>query len=125
MSYELEIKKEGDFIYVLAEGERTRNTLSAMVKDILDACRQHQTGKLVIDIRRLRGRIHFFDSLSVLFEEFPMLKKAGVFTQAAVVDSEIRRVRFTFIERIATRKGYNMRFFSDPDEAIKWISKDA
>lgn len=125
MPYELDIKVEKDFVYARATGERTKDSLSAMAREILEACRQHQISKVIVDIRKMRGRLQFFDSLSIVFDDFPELKRAAVFTKAAIVDSEIRRVRFTFIERVAVRRGYNLRFFSDPDVAIEWISEDA
>lgn len=124
MFYNLDIKKDKDLLCVALSGSRTRESISAAAKEIVNACRQHQADKVMIDVRRLTGRIPIFDSLSVIFNDFPAIRATGVINKAAFIESEIRRTRFTFFERVAHSRGYNIRFFIDPDAALKWLGAD-
>lgn len=124
MLYDLEIKKEDQFVHAIASGVRTQKNISLIANDILDACKKHKADKVVIDIRQLTGRMPIFNSLSIIFEEFPHIKEAQVIKKAAIIDSEMRKIRYTFFESVARRRGYNIRIFSDPDAAVEWIRED-
>jgi len=124
MPYDLDIKIEEHFLYASIAGLRSREAISSAITEIGEACREHQTERVLIDVRKLTGRIPIFDSLSLIFNDFPPIKKSTVVKRAAIVEAEIRRVRFTFFERVARNRDYDVRVFTDPETAVKWLCED-
>lgn len=124
MAYELEITREEGHILAQVSGVRTRETVSSAAGGILESCRQHQVEKALIDVRRLNGRFSVFDSLMLIVEEFPKLKKEQVIKKAAIVDAKARWERLNFFEGIARRRGFNIRVFTNLDNARKWLLRD-
>jgi hypothetical protein len=124
MNYDLDIKIEENYFYATATGSRTLKSIERIVGEIIETCKKHNLDRVVVDIRQLMGQIPIFDSLSVIFDEFPYIWEEEIVTKAALVDSRMRKVRYSFFERVARKKGYDIRFFSDPEKAIKWIIKD-
>lgn len=124
MTYRLKIKKEEHYVSAFATGIRNRENISSMAQEILDACKQHQVDKVLIDVREMNGRLSIFDSLAIISKDFSKLKQFRILNKAVIVDAESRRERFSFFEQVARRRGYNIRVFDDVDEAIEWIGKD-
>jgi hypothetical protein len=124
MLYDLKIKKEDLFVSATVSGMRSRKTIGKIAGEIFEACKKHKADRVVVDVRKLVGRMPIFDSLSVIFDEFPKIKQAGILKKAAIIDSGMRRLRYTFFERVARRRGYNLRIFSKVDDALEWITED-
>lgn len=121
MFYDLDIKKDDDFVYASVSGMRTRKVIASAIKEIGEFCRKYQIDQAIIDVRKLTGRIPIFDSLSLIFDDFTPIRKSMAVRKVAVIETEIRRVRFSFFERVARKYGYNIRVFTDPDAAVQWI----
>ncbi len=121
MAYELEIRKEEGFLYVSAKGVRTPDTISSMATEILEACIKHGIDKVLVDVRKLGGRLSIFDSFSIVVKEFPRITKSGAITKAALVEAEERRERYRFFETVARNRKYNIRAFEEIDAAAKWL----
>lgn len=121
MSYELSIEKKPDFLHVHVTGIRTREAVAAMAKDIIDACVQHQTSKVLVDVRELTGRLSTLNAYEVPSVEFPKLKRPGLLKKAVIVDVEEFKDSFRFFETVARNRGFNLRIFGDIDKAIKWL----
>jgi hypothetical protein len=124
MHYTLDLKVEERYLYATASGMRTRKSVAMIAKEVFEACQKHKANRVIVDVCQLGGRIPIFDSLSVIFEEFPHIKEAQIIEKAALIDSKIRKLRDSFFERVARSKGYNIRIFSEPEIAIEWILKD-
>jgi hypothetical protein len=65
VSYQLSTEVEGDILLVHATGMRTRQTVSAMALEILEACLEKMTPKVLVDVRRLEGRLSTVDAYEV------------------------------------------------------------
>lgn len=124
MTYRLELRKEKDVVYVRASGIRSRETVSSIAHEILDACDKHQVDRVLVNVQELTGRLSIFDSFMLVAEEFPKLKRRQILKKAALVDNRERRERFRFFELLAHNRGYNLRIFDDADEALEWIRGD-
>jgi hypothetical protein len=71
----------------------------------------------------LKGRLSIFDSISIITKHFPVIKRLNAVDSLVVIDNEKNAERFKFFENFARRRGYNVRVFSDPKLASKWIRK--
>jgi len=122
MAYNLSVKKERDVLQVCVTGERTRAAVVAVSKEILAACLQEGTAKLLIDVRQFRGRLALIDDYEVPAKEFPALPPHGGSLKAsAVVDLPENADRFVFFEDVARARGFNFRVFPDIDRALQWL----
>ncbi len=124
MDYELEIRKADAYLHVCVTGQRTRQTVAAMAKEILTACVDHEADKVLVDVRELEGRLSVFDARSISVDDFPEIRRAGVIKKAVIVDAEKRKWRHSFFESVARRRGYNIRIFRDLDSAVMWLCAD-
>ena len=121
MSYELTIKKKEEILWVKATGTRSLETVLAMSNDILTACVEHNTKKILVDVRQLEGRLRSIDSYELFSRHAPKIRDLNIITRNAIVDLEEFGSSYNFLETVAVNRGFNSRVFTDLDEAVKWL----
>jgi len=119
----LTIKKKGDILCFKATGSRSLETVVAMSNDILTACVEHNTKKILVDVRQLEGRLSSIDSYEIYNRHAPKIRDLNVITHNAIVDLEEFGSSYNFLETVAVNRGFNSRVFSDLDEAVKWLEE--
>lgn len=119
--YRVEIKPEDGYLHITASGRRTFESVSALAHEIIDACIRHEVDEVLVDVSALAGRLSIFDSLRLISDLFPELKKRQVIRHVVAVDSEKRSERFRFFERAAQSRGYRIRLFGNIDEAMDYF----
>ncbi|MDB4444042.1 hypothetical protein N9174_01735 [bacterium] len=123
MSYDLTIEKKGDVLWVTATGTRSLETVLAMSKDILAACVEEKVTKVLTDVRGLEGRLSTLDAYKLADQHFPKIQDRSVVTHNALVDLKEFEHNYRFFEDVAVNRGFTLRIFSDPDEAVEWLKK--
>jgi hypothetical protein len=123
MSHDLTIEEKGDVLCVTATGTRSMETVLAISKDILAACAEKGVKKVLIDVRKLEGRLHPMDAYKITAEHFPKMRDLSVITQNAIVDLEGFEHSYRFFENVAVNRGFNLRIFSGPDQAMAWLKE--
>jgi len=121
MSYELDIKKEKNYLYIRASGNRTRDGIASMAREVIESCHKYQIYEVLVDLRDLKGPMGIFDSLWIVTKEFPKLTDLKAIKKAAVMNAKERKERSGFFEQIAIKRGYNIRFFDELTPAIEWL----
>jgi hypothetical protein len=121
-SYQLEFERKDGFLYARASGERTRDTVTALTFAILEAAREADFPRVLIDVRALEGRLSVLDSYLVVTQVFERLRGQGV-NRAAILDEQISSRREWFIETVARNRGFNFRVFPDEAEALAWLRR--
>lgn len=121
MLYNLQIEKESNFLSVKISGIRNSKTVSKAAKEIIETCKINKCLKVIIDVRELEGRMSVFESYMLVSREFTRLKQFSSLEKAAIVDNKENKERLKFFERTAKTFGFNIRTFSEPDEAREWI----
>ena len=122
MAYNLSVNKEGNVLRVRVTGQRTREAVVRVSKEIMEACLREGTAKLLIDVRQFRGRLALIDDYEVPAKEFFALPPHGGRLEAsAVVDMPENADRFVFFEDVAQSKGFKFRIFPDINQAMKWL----
>ena len=124
-TYSLTIIDGKDHVRFVVEGDRTRDTVTSVAREILNTCAQRDLDTVLIDVRGLRGRLGVFDLLSMVTNEFPNLKQLGILKKAAIVDRQKNMFRLSFFESITRRRGYNIGTFVDPEKANLWLCEEA
>jgi hypothetical protein len=119
--YELSIEQKEGYLLITAVGLRTRETVSAMTREVFEAAVAHGKKSVVIDVRQLRGGFGIMDIYLLVSDVFETLRGKGI-QRAAVVDMRSSPMREAFLETAARNRGFNLRVFADTDEAEKWMS---
>jgi hypothetical protein len=121
MEYQLHLEKRNEYLYARPVGIRTRESVSVMATEILEACVEDRYARVMVDVRELKGRLGTLDSFTIVTEEFPKLLGKGL-RRAAIVDRQISRTRGWFFETVARNRGFNLRMFTDLNAAHEWLA---
>ena len=120
--YKLTMEKQKDILHVKVEGQRTYESLVKITEQIVEACRQNNTFRALVDVRAMGGKLAIWESFKLVTSCFTRLRDLRVLRQAAIVDREDVRPRYKFMEMVADNRGHNIRFFEDVDEAQSWLA---
>lgn len=123
MAYQLLMEKHADVLHVKSVGIRTIETVLAMSGDIMHACAQQGTVKVLVDVRALEGRLPTIDAYQVPNSLFSEIRDREIIQKCAIVDLKEFENSYRFFENVAVNRGYNLRIFSDVNDAIKWLQK--
>lgn len=123
MSYDLTTERKGDVLWVTAEGIRSRDTVLAIAEDILAASVEEGVKKVLVDVRKLAGRLSTAAAYDIPDQHFPKMRDRSVITRAAIVDLKEFERSYRFFEDVAVNRGFNLRIFPDPDEAMRWLAE--
>ncbi len=96
----------------LAEHESGRN-------DAIRALKENQLHRLLVDARQIDAKMSVFDDF-----EFTKEHQSTSLTSVriAVVHRPEESKRFKFIEDVSANRGGSMKTFTDPEEAIDWLT---
>ena len=84
----------------------------ALTSDLLEACREHNVNKALIDVRQLKGRLSVIDSFFIAAKEFANIRKYNVLNKAVIVDAKENEERYRFFENVAINSTNSSRFLS-------------
>ncbi len=118
---ELNIEKRGDVLHVEAIGTRTLEAVESIVVQIMEAANKHETTKVIVDVRKLKGRLATWDAYKIPSTQFPKLGDRQTIQKAAIVDLKEFEDQYRFFENVAVNRGYFLRIFGGLDEAMEWI----
>jgi len=120
MSYRLDIRKEPQYLSVQVSGIRTPETILSVAKEIIAICDDSGHNRVLIDVQEMTGQLKTFDVYDLGTGALKGLRRPGRL-KVSVVDLEDNRGRFGFFETVVQNQGFNLRFFSDADEALRWL----
>jgi hypothetical protein len=123
MPYNLTIEKKRNVLWVTATGTRSLATVLAMSRDILAACVEYKVTKVLTDVRTLGERLSTIEAYKIVDQHFPTIRDRSVITHCAILDLKEFEDSYSFFEDLAVNRDFNLRIFSDPDEAVEWLQK--
>jgi hypothetical protein len=121
MSYEVTINKEENFLHVQAAGERTLDNILAITHEIMAAYARHGIPKVLVDVREIEGALSTMEGFELPTEHFQKIRDQRILQKAAIVDRKENEERFRFFQTVAENRGFNLRVFTDVDEATSWL----
>ena len=122
MSYQLNIKKEADYLHVQVTGIRTMETVMSLTTDVLSSCFEHKCSKALIDIKAMSGNLDPLDSYGFSSDYLPGLESARNL-KVAVVDLEKNRNFYDMVMYNARRRGLDIYILSDVDKAVELLKE--
>lgn len=123
MSYEIDIEQHETHVRVRATGERRTGDAAVEAgqvgKKIVELCTKTDIFKVMV-VLNLRGRLSAVDSMEIVDQSKGYgwdhrFKLAFVDTN----DASAEDVKFT--ETVAVNRAYQVRQFTDEDEALTWL----
>jgi hypothetical protein len=114
----LEIQVKPDYILVTYTGEFNVAAAERAIDGSLQAGSTHNLSKILIDCRRMTGRLSIMDRYQVAVSGQRM---AGKLTRVALVRQEEGSPLDRFTETVARNRGVNLKLFSEIDEAVAWL----
>jgi hypothetical protein len=118
--FSLTVEPRGSCLYAAARGVRTGKTVSAIAFRIADAAAAHGFSRILVDVRRLEGRLGAVDGLAVVTDVFRKLRGTGL-RQAAILDIPQTALPNNLLETMARNRGFNLRIFSNESAALMWL----
>jgi hypothetical protein len=122
-SLDLQMEKRNNFLFASAAGERSRENVISLTMALFDSAIEKSLSKIMIDVRELSGYFGFTDIFFLVKEILLNLRGKGV-DQVAVIDVHQTNRRDWFLEHVAQIYDINIRVFTDPEPATKWLIED-
>ena len=118
MGYELSYDAEKKIIRGRVLGELNPSLVKNMAVDLEKLGRKHKCPRLLNDLREAVISKSLLDIYSMprVVEEAGMQKS---FRRAIVVNPPVNDYRF--LETVSVNEGQEVRVFSDPEEALRWL----
>ena len=121
MSYTINYDQGTETIMVAVHGELDLQLLQRLATDVAAAIKRHDCKRILNDLRNARLTQKSFD----IYQMPEEAKKLGIghsHKRALVVED--RATDFHFLETVFVNRGYEVKMFTNPDEALVWLSKD-
>ena len=120
MDFDITSSKDGDVLFVSFSGWSTVQNAHAMTRRYFEIVLGSDLKKVLVDIRRLRGRLSA-DEAYLLVRDLPVTPiPEGIKT--ALLETEGRRKFAHFLETTSQDAGVrDFRCFSDREQALAWL----
>ena len=122
MSYDLTYKKEKGILKVKVSGMRSFKTVLSVITDIQQICLKQNTPRVLIDVRELKGHLKTMEAYELPAFVFPKIRENSIIEKSAIVDLEESRDFFSFFENVSVNRGFNLRVFTDMEDATEWLA---
>ena len=117
-TYELAVSEGPGYLQFRARGERNAETVLEMMKDIMDSCAERQVFTVLVDARKMTGKLSIGEAIKLIPRLVPLLMLPSSINKSAIVEAEELKGTFTPTSGEAMKRGFNIRMFTDIDEAI-------
>jgi hypothetical protein len=114
------MESRGSHLFVRACGLRTRSTVTAMARKILEAAVARGHSTVLVDVRELKGQLGVFDSYVIGSELFESLRGKGII-KAAILDEPLPSGGKRFLETVAQNRGFSFEIFMTEEDALVWL----
>jgi len=121
MPYNLEIKREKDFLFAIIKGNRTSESIKNATKEICENCINNQCTKVLVDVRDFKDHISTMNTFDLASVELPDIIRKSI-EKVAILDMEVFEKGQKFFENVAVNRGHVVKIFTDINDAKQWLS---
>ena len=115
MGYRIDFAVHDGTLRAVVSGKSSLEHAPRIARDIAEQASLQSVRQLLIDVRRLLGRV---GSLGAMLD--PQGEMAGC--RVAVLDVTDSDPYYVFSENAARLRGRKLRYFYDPAAALRWLS---
>lgn len=122
MPWSLKVNENPLFIDAQYSGVITSIDLEQSVKAGLKTANEANTLTFIVDLRNITTAHSLMDLLKVI-SQLPVSQKGHHFKEAIIVENiEHLNADIRFYETACQNRGFNVKIFTEHDEALKWIN---
>jgi hypothetical protein len=118
MGYRIDFAVRDGTLRAVVSGRTSLAHAASIAQDIADQASLQSVKQLLIDVRKLFGRV---GTLGTMLG--PQGEMAGC--RVAVLDVSNNDPYYVFSENAARMRGRELRYFYDPAEALRWLGASA
>ena len=118
--FNLQFEPTEDYLYAKTTGVRSRETVASMTMEVFEEALSRGLSLVLVDVRKLEGRLGALDSYFVVTDVFQKIRGKGIH-KAAILDTHVATIREWFLELVARNRGFNFRIFDDRRSAAEWL----
>ena len=118
MSESVDIQAEEGFIRATYTGEFSVKTSKRTIDRILEACPGQGPCIVLLDCRKMTGKLPLLDRYQVAVYGDKMVGKVS---RMALVRTQETAPPDRFTETVARNRGMNLKIFTNIDQAIEWL----
>jgi hypothetical protein len=122
MGYEMSIQEKDKYIFLSAQGERTKEDIVEISKKLMEKCVETKKSSVLIDLRGSSSDLSIMQTFFLADSELPEFLY-GIIKKVAIIEDEINE-KMKFFENVCVNRGYNVKFFTGFEEAEKWLIED-
>ena len=120
MPYHVSLEQKPGYLHAVVTGENSAENVAAYYRDVLQACREHQCYRVLVEERLEGPRLKMMDVFRIASEG--SAAAAGIIQALAYVDVNAEGDLMQFAETVGVNRGIPVRLFATVDEAEQWIS---
>lgn len=117
MTYHIGHTYDDATLRVVLWGAVDGGSVDRLRDDIVTLGKERPVKRLLIDVRGLVDRVHPFEVVE-LVKRYPA---EGRLQRVAVVEDAEQAKAHQFHETVARNRGYDLRHFTDPAQAERWL----
>lgn len=119
MGYRIELATSGAFVRVVVNETVTTALAQRFSVAFLAAGKAAGVSAFLIDVRGVRNASSIVDNYTYAYHDAPAIELPGKRRAAYLVDPDDKS--HDFVEIAMRNAGYDVRKFTDEDEAVKWL----
>jgi hypothetical protein len=118
--YTLATEAQNSHLFARLSGIRTLESVQGATVEVFDSALTNGLSRVLVDVRAFEGRLGVLDIYILVTELFQSLRGKGI-KKAAIVDRPQSGMREWFLETVAVNRSFNLRIFSEVEEARQWL----
>lgn len=117
MPYKISFGIRSGFLKAVVSGSHPLERYHEIKSEIDRIIEQNDIDKILVDLRRFKGRFGIFDGL----KEVESFNENSRFLQFAIVDVEDNKSSNDFFENASVSRGFKLLFFYNMKDAMEWL----
>ena len=119
-AYQIGFSWNEDIMEITITGHTSIHNAPEIAQDVINMMSEHRPDKVLIDSTKIVGRTSLVDTYFSA-RQYPIHRHRPA--KLAVIDIPENRDYFEFHETTAANAGVPIKYFTDIDEAVKWLQR--
>lgn len=121
VTYQIAFHRKPGYLHAVVTGQNTPQNISRYLNELIDACREKQFHRALIEERLTGPRLKALDVFKLVSEASE--RAVGVLRDVAYVDVNEEGDLMHFAETVARNRWVHVRRFSTVEEAEAWLNQ--
>ena len=100
MTYQINCMQEEGYLHVNVSGIRNKANVAQAAVKILKKAVEHNSPLVLVDVCKFEGKLSMLESISVILNLFPKIRKERFLKKALIVDDRKKGRDFVFLKHM-------------------------